>query len=479
MMRRVNPDFGTRVSASANGRLELRKIADKRTPWIVFDPVEQQRIYFSETKSKAESMLARLAREERYRTDAERAHAADVRARAERMQEGAREHARQVAAGEVVRGPVIAGVQMWEKRNPKKYARSVAKARKRIRNGVIKVPASWLEATWAAFKGGGGHVVLPVSAFPYPSWREVLTKLYPHGVGVDVEVTDERDMGSLIEPIDAGQDFGVALSSDLPDPRETAEHELRHMIQRLGSMAQGREFGDSAFGLPSKRATRALDAGAALTTRDLKARGLRGHKGPERREMHRYFHDAKEWQPWVGTVARGIVRKLAATSLPSQDEERAAIMQVTTMPFYRGTAPDTRRELLKQVYTEVQRLRALPEAARANPKRKNPATQVPLHVPSRVIRSPSAHGYAFIGKQLGATLVRDLAYWSAGAGATAKLWPVLKAAGQPHKLPASEVPMGDFRAVEIVYENFVRPHLHPSAEGFVRGELRHYFNLGN
>lgn len=225
MMRRVNPDFGTRVSASANGRLELRKIADKRTPWIVFDPVERQRIYFSGTKSKAESMLARLAREERYLTDAERTYAENLRARATRMQEGAKEHARQVAAGEVVRGPVIAGVQMWEKRNP--------------------------------------------------------------------------------------------------------------------------------------------------------------------------------------------------------------------------------------------------------------ATHVALRVPSRVIRSPSAHGYASIGKQLGATLVRDLAYWSAGAGATAKLWPVLKAAGQPHKLPASEVPMGDFRAVEIVYENFVRPHLHPSAEGFVRGELGHYFNLEN
>lgn len=99
-----------------------------------------------------------------------------------------------------------------------------------------------------------------------------------------------------------------------------------------------------------------------------------------------------------------------------------------------------------------------------------------LHVPTRVTRSPAAHGYASIGKQLGATLVRDLAYWSTGAGATAKLWPVLKAAGQPRRLPAKDVP-GTFRAVEIVYANFIQPHLHPGAEGAVRSDLRHYFDL--
>lgn len=115
------------------------------------------------------------------------------------------------------------------------------------------------------------------------------------------------------------------------------------------------------------------------------------------------------------------------------------------------------------------------EKAKAAP-RPNPGLK--LRVPTRVVRSPAAHGYASIGKQLGATLVRDLAYWSAGHGATAKLWPVLKAARQPHRLPAKDVP-GTFRAVEVVYENFIRPHLHPGAEGFVRGELRHYFNLGN
>lgn len=114
--------------------------------------------------------------------------------------------------------------------------------------------------------------------------------------------------------------------------------------------------------------------------------------------------------------------------------------------------------------------------AKLAPK-KNPS--LALHVPARTLRAASSYGYASIGRELGSELVRDLAYWSAGAGATAKLYPVLKAAGQPRKLPVDRVvPEGAYLAVEHVYEGFIQPHVIASALPYVRREVDHYFNLG-
>ena len=119
---------GKSVATSHNGRLDLRKTDDRKLPWVVVDLQDGVKIYFSDSKAKAMHAMHRLAAEPYYTTDAEREQRVQLQERALRMQDAAREHARQIAAGEIVRGPVIAGVQMWRKPNPSRLGRLVAHA---------------------------------------------------------------------------------------------------------------------------------------------------------------------------------------------------------------------------------------------------------------------------------------------------------------------------------------------------------------
>lgn len=115
---------GVSIETSQNGRLNLRKTDDKRLPWVVVDLQDEQKVYMSDSKSKALAAMHKLAAES-YRTASDDVREAEHRERAVRMIEGAREHARRIESGEITRGPVIAGVQMWRAREnpPRGFAR--------------------------------------------------------------------------------------------------------------------------------------------------------------------------------------------------------------------------------------------------------------------------------------------------------------------------------------------------------------------
>lgn len=106
---------GVPVSESQNNRLQLRKIEDKRAPWVVIDRQEGVMIYSSDSKTKALTAMHRLAAQYPAAGELERREREqqEARQRAANVTEGMRERARMVAAGELVRGPVTAGVQIW------------------------------------------------------------------------------------------------------------------------------------------------------------------------------------------------------------------------------------------------------------------------------------------------------------------------------------------------------------------------------
>jgi hypothetical protein len=253
------------------------------------------------------------------------------------------------------------------------------------RNGIVRVPKQWVEAAAGAFfelqeKGGGKLTIpLPLKVFPYAKIREALKAIYPSGkVPLHFRVAPINAGGSTGTKKDGGYPVDINITEQGASAVSTILHELRHVVQYLGDEVVKTKSG--TFGRPSPAAVKSLRARKkAIKSGQIKATGFQA-----------YLSGASEWQPWVGTTADKIVGKILAGNLTKTSEVNAAIRTgIVSSTFYTNTDPATRRELLRQVYTEVVRQlkgytdiipakhpKAKPVAAGAAPKPKPSAPGV-------------------------------------------------------------------------------------------------------
>jgi hypothetical protein len=219
------------------------------------------------------------------------------------------------------------------------------------RNGIVRVPKLWHDAATEAFfalqeKGGGSITIpLPLKVFPYPSIRAKLLAIYP-----DKFVP----LYFAVKPISAGGSTGTKSKGGYPVDINITEtggraistilHELRHVVQYLGDEVVKTKSG--TFGRPSVAATRSLRARKkAIKSGKIKASGFQA-----------YLSGASEWQPWVGTTADKIVGSIVYGKLTTTKQINDAIRTgILGSTFYTNTDPATRKELMKQVYTEIMR----------------------------------------------------------------------------------------------------------------------------
>lgn len=219
------------------------------------------------------------------------------------------------------------------------------------RNGIVRVPKLWHDAATEAFfalqeKGGGSITIpLPLKVFPYPKIREKLLTVYP-----DKFVP----LYFAVKPISAGGSTGTKSKGGYPVDINITEtggravstilHELRHVVQYLGDEVVKTKSG--TFGRPSVAATRSLRARKkAIKSGKIKASGFQA-----------YLSGASEWQPWVGSTADKIVGSITYGKLTTTKQVNDAIRTgILGSTFYENTDPATRKELMRQVYTEVVR----------------------------------------------------------------------------------------------------------------------------
>jgi len=219
------------------------------------------------------------------------------------------------------------------------------------RNGIVRVPKQWVEAAAGAFfelqeKGGGKLTIpLPLKVFPYAKIREALKPIYPsRKVPLYFRVAPISAGGSTGTKKDGGYPVDINIKEQGASAVSTILHELRHVVQYLGDEVVKTKSG--TFGRPSPAAVKSLRARKkAIKSGKIKAT-----------EFQAYLSGASEWQPWVGTTADKIVGKILAGNLTKTSEVNAAIRTgIVSSTFYTNTDPATRRELLRQVYTEVVR----------------------------------------------------------------------------------------------------------------------------
>lgn len=219
------------------------------------------------------------------------------------------------------------------------------------RNGIVRVPKLWHDAATEAFfalqeKGGGSITVpLPLKVFPYPSIRAKLREIYPDSF---------VPLYFAVKPISAGGSTGTKSKGGYPVDINITEtggravstilHELRHVVQYLGDEVVKTKSG--TFGRPSVAATRSLRARKkAIKSGKIKASGFQA-----------YLSGASEWQPWVGSTADKIVGSITYGKLTTTKQVNDAIRTgILGSTFYENTDPATRKELMRQVYTEVVR----------------------------------------------------------------------------------------------------------------------------
>jgi len=221
------------------------------------------------------------------------------------------------------------------------------------RNGIVRVPKLWLDAAVEAFDtllpGGGGQMMipLPLKAFPYPKIREGLLAIYPEKfVPLFFKVGPISAEGSTSTKHNGGYTVAINSNSDSSKASliSTILHELRHVVQYLGDEVVKAKHG--TFGRPSKAAVASLRA----RKQAMKAGKIAGTG------MQKYLSSASEWQPWVGTTADKIVKQILAGGLTKTADVNAAIRSgILSSTIYGGTDPATRKELMRQVYTEIMR----------------------------------------------------------------------------------------------------------------------------
>lgn len=165
-------------------------------------------------------------------------------------------------------------------------------------------------------------------------------------------------------------------------------------------------------------------------------------------------------------MTRTELANLEYTLRRAVDKRRQEIEYIERLPrdmAAHAHLPDKRRDLT--YYEEALALWKAEMARRGTPV-SNPTGKI------KVRRDLTAASMLTnINKARAVELVRDLAAWSAGMGATAKLYPFVKAARQPRKLSLERAQAeGDYLAVEMVYP-FIQQQLKPSAEAHARAEL--------
>lgn len=222
---------------------------------------------------------------------------------------------------------------------------------RRRRNGLVRVPKLWLDATVEAYvtldNAGGGKIIipLPVKSFPYARIREALKPIYPDkAIPLYFSVGMMSAEGSTSTKTQGGYKIGIKVGLPLEKAASTILHEFRHLVQHVGDEVVKSKSG--TFGRPSKAATASLRARKkAIKSGQIAASSYAA-----------YLTSASEWQPWVGSTADKIVGKILAGKLDKTSEVNAAIRAgVTGSTFYKETDPTTRKELMRQVYTEVVR----------------------------------------------------------------------------------------------------------------------------
>jgi hypothetical protein len=228
----------------------------------------------------------------------------------------------------------------------------------RRRNGIVRVPKLWLDATVEAFEAMAGKtasgtsmvIPLPLKVFPYPKIREALKAIYPQKfVPLTVVNSAGPGLGSAAGATSTKHDGGyrITLSFRLKGAEavSTILHELRHLVQHLGDEVVKTASG--TFGRPSRAATRSLRA----RKKAIKSGAIKvSHKHAA------YFASASEWQPWVGSTADKIVSKIVDGNITKTAEVNAAIREgILSSTFYTLNDPATRNELMKQVYKEIMR----------------------------------------------------------------------------------------------------------------------------
>lgn len=260
------------------------------------------------------------------------------------------------------------------------------------RNGIVRVPKLWVDAASEAYfdlqsKGGGSITIpLPLKPFPYPKIREALLAIYPEKfVPLFFKVGVISAEGSTGTKTKGG--YPVAMHITASHPVSTIYHELRHVVQYLGDEVVKTKSG--TFGRPSKAAVQSLRARKkAIKSGKLKAS-----------QYQAYLSGASEWQPWIGSTADKIVGKILAGGLTKTSEVNAAIRKgILGSTFYEGTDPATRKELMRQVYTEVVRqLKGYSDIVPAkHPKEGPPKSSAPKPAASSSAPSsaPKAAAYA-------------------------------------------------------------------------------------
>lgn len=218
------------------------------------------------------------------------------------------------------------------------------------KNGLVKVPPSWFPLVNATFNAGGGVVYLPIGTdYPYPQQIPNIVKVFPQGIPLQVAALPLgfSTRGSLGKK---GSGFILSLQPMTgSDFVSTLRHELRHLMQHIGDV--GAKLKKEDFGRPKKADKTALRARRKAMKIAGKAQG-----------MGYYFTAASEWQPWVGSVADEVVAlilkaigKKPGAKLDDTKLNHAIRTALIGSAFYKQTAPETRKALLRQGYTEVLR----------------------------------------------------------------------------------------------------------------------------
>ena len=219
------------------------------------------------------------------------------------------------------------------------------------RNGIVRVPKSWYDASVDAYEIGSGHgggtatLMLPVADLPYPKLMPKLNTIYPSGT-VPLKFTvgslGPGVAGSTSTKTKGGYTIGIVGGMSLKSAAITILHELRHLVQHIGDEVVKKAHG--TFGRPSLAATATL----RVTKKLAKAGKAHG--------VDPYLSSASEWQPWVGSTSDSIMRTLRKAGKLTVEQVNSVIRSgIMGSSFYQKTAPGTRRELMGQVYTEVQR----------------------------------------------------------------------------------------------------------------------------
>jgi hypothetical protein len=189
--------------------------------------------------------------------------------------------------------------------------------------------------------------------------------------------------GSTGTKSNGGYPVAINIKEQGASAVSTILHELRHVVQYLGDEVVKTKSG--TFGRPSPAAVKSLRARKkAIKSGKIKAT-----------EFQAYLSGASEWQPWVGSTADKIVGKILAGNLTKTSEVNDAIRKgIVSSTFYEGTDPATRKELMRQVYTEVVRqLRGYTDIVPAkHPKAKHVAAGA---APKPSASAPTAGG-AFV-----------------------------------------------------------------------------------